>query len=36
MLRIEIEDLITQLFNKEKDKRSEAKSRLLAKYCFLI
>ncbi len=30
MLRIEIEDLITQLFNKEKDKRSEAKSRLLA------
>ncbi len=30
MLRIEIEDLITQLFHKEKDKRSEAKSRLLS------
>ena len=30
MLRIEIEDLITQLFNKEKEKRSEARSRLLA------
>lgn len=30
MLRIEIEDLITQLFNKQKEKRSEAKSKLLA------
>ena len=30
MLRIEIEDLITQLFNQEKSKRSEARSRLLS------
>ena len=29
MLRTEIEDLITQLFNQEKDKRSEAKARLI-------
>ena len=30
MLRIEIEDLMTQLFNQEKSKRSEARSRLLS------